>query len=354
MDWVCLSSIFTFEKAKMINEPRSTIILILRFGDLTHEPLIMRISSKILFTGAYSRYAIGAFNIFNAEQALGVMLGAQKAELPVILQITPVARDYISHTILNGIIRAAEEIFPGVSFSVHLDHGNYEHCISAIQSGDYESVMIDASHKPFEENIQITREIVHRAHERGIAVEAELGVLSGIEDQVSVEEKKAMFTHPEQALEFIERTGCDSLAVAVGTSHGAYKFNGNTGLRLDVLEQIKRKLPGFPLVLHGASAVPFNEIERINQSGGQLRTEAKGTDPIELLQAIKLGVCKVNIATDIRLIWTRVHREFFQQEPEKFDLVIPGKTYMNELARFVAEKCLFLKGETKIVCDDQR
>jgi len=307
----------------------------------------MRISSKILFSKAYGHYALGAFNVFNAGQILGVMQGAQKAKAPVILQITPVAREYTPQTILNSIIKATETLYPEVSFSVHLDHGDYDHCISAIQSGDYDSVMIDASHKPFEENIQITSEIVKLAHKYNIAVEAELGVLGGVEDQVSVEEKLARFTQPEQAHEFVSRTGCDSLAVAVGTSHGAYKFKGNTGLQLEVLKQIQQLLPGFPLVLHGASAVPANEVARINAAGGALKTEAKGTDPIELLQAIKFGVCKVNIATDIRLIWTRVHREFFQNEPEKFDLVIPGKTYRVELEKFVANKCLFLKGETQ-------
>jgi fructose-bisphosphate aldolase class II len=307
----------------------------------------MRISIHQFYEKAYGNYGIGAFNVFNAEQVHGVFRGARVAASPVIIQLTPVARNYMHPEMLKAMIDAAEKIYPDVEFTVHLDHGNYEHCLAAIESGGYNSIMIDASHEPFEENIRITKEIVDRAHARGIAVEAELGVLSGVEDHISVDEKNSFYTNPAQALEFVERTGCDSLAAAVGTSHGAYKFSGGEGLQLDVLKQIQQQLPGFPLVLHGASAVPTDEVERINMAGGNLKTEAKGTASNELLQAIKFGVCKVNIATDMRLIWTRVHREFFQNEPEKFDMVVPGKTYMDELEKFVANKCLFLKGETQ-------
>ena len=307
----------------------------------------MRTSIHQLYEKAYGNYGIGAFNVFNAEQVHGVFRGAQISGSPVIIQLTPVARDYINAEMLQSIIVAAEKIYPDVEFTVHLDHGNYNHCLAAIESGGYNSIMIDASHEPFEENIRITKEIVDRAHARGIAVEAELGVLSGVEDHISVDEKSSFYTNPAQAREFVERTGCDSLAVAVGTSHGAYKFSGSAGLQLNVLKQIQQQLSGFPLVLHGASAVPVEEVDRINKAGGQLKTDAKGTNPEELLQAIKLGVCKVNIATDMRLIWTRVHREFFQNEPEKFDMVVPGRTYMDELEKFVATKCLFLKGENK-------
>jgi fructose-bisphosphate aldolase, class II len=307
----------------------------------------MRTSIRQLYEKAYGNFGIGAFNVFNAEQVHGVFRGAVKSGSPVIIQLTPVARDYMQHEILKAMVEAAEIIYPGAEFTVHLDHGNYVHCMAAIESGGCDSVMIDASHEPFDENIRITKEIVDRAHARGIAVEAELGVLSGVEDHISVDEKSSFYTNPAQAREFVERTGCDSLAVAVGTSHGAYKFSDGAGLELDVLKQIQQQLPGFPLVLHGASAVPTDEVARINAAGGALKTEAKGTDPEELLQAIKLGVCKVNIATDMRLIWTRVHREFFQHEPEKFDMVVPGKKYIDELEKFVAEKCLFLKGETQ-------
>lgn len=302
----------------------------------------MRVSIKKLYEAAYGNYGIGAFNVFNAEQVHGVFRGASKAGAPVIVQLTPVAREYLHPEMLQNLLVAAEKIYPGVTFTVHLDHGNYKHCIEAIESGYYNSIMIDASHESFEENIRITREITMNAHAAGIAVEAELGVLSGVEDHLSVEEKHALCTDPGQAAEFVEKTGCDSLAVAVGTSHGAYKFPGGKGLQLNILSEIQHGLPGFPLVLHGASAVPVNEVERINKAGGRLQEDAKGTDEMELLEAIRMGVCKVNIATDMRLIWTRIHREFFLNNPEKFDMVVPGRTYMDELESFVASKCLAL------------
>jgi len=308
---------------------------------------MMRIPITELYRNSYGKYGIGAFNVFNAEQVHGVFRGAQKSKAPVIIQLTPVARNYIHPEMLEGIISSAEKIYPDVVFTVHLDHGTPEHCFSAIESGYYNSIMIDASHEPFAENIRITKEIVGKAHARGIAVEAELGVLSGMEDNLSVEEKHALHTDPEQAKEFVNRTGCDSLAVAAGTSHGAYKFSGGAGLRLDVLARIKELLPGYPLVLHGASAVPAGEVGRINLAGGNLSPEAKGIAPAELLQAIKTGVCKINIATDLRLIWARVHREFFRDSPEKFDMVVPGKKYMDELEEFVAGKCRFLGSENK-------
>jgi fructose-bisphosphate aldolase class II len=207
--------------------------------------------------------------------------------------------------------------------------------------------MIDASFEPFDKNIAITSEIVNKAHAVNIQVEAELGVLSGMEDNKNISDKYALYTNPAQALEFVRKTQCDSLAVAVGTSHGAYKFSGASGLQLDILQQINQILPGLPLVLHGASAVPHDEIERINAAGGALKSSAQGTNPDELKRAIELGVCKINIATDARLIWTRVHREFFRQSPDKFDPILPGQSYMNEYAEFVAAKCELLGSSGK-------
>jgi fructose-bisphosphate aldolase class II len=303
----------------------------------------MRVPIKQLYEEAYGKYGIGAFNVFNAEQVHGIFRGASKVGAPVIIQLTPVARNYLHPEMLDAILKAAGKIYPEVTYTVHLDHGNYEHCMEAIQSGYYDSVMIDASHESFEENIRITGEIVGRAHVAGISVEAELGILSGVEDHISIEEKYSFYTDPRQAAEFIRRSGCDSLAVAVGTSHGAYKFSGGKGLQLDILAEIQHRIPGFPLVLHGASSVPLQEVARINTAGGKLQEDAKGTDAQELLEAIRLGVCKVNIATDMRLIWTRIHREFFRDSPEKFDMVIPGKAYMDELESFVVQKCRSLK-----------
>lgn len=307
----------------------------------------MRVPIKNLYQHAYGKYGIGAFNVFNAEQVHGIFRGASKVAAPVIIQLTPVARDYLHPEMLEGILTAAEKIYPEVIFTVHLDHGNYDHCIKAIESGYYNSIMIDASHESFKENIRITSEIVKKAHAKGISVESELGILSGVEDHISVEEKHALYTDPAQAEEFIRRTGCDSLAVAAGTSHGAYKFSGGQGLQLNILAEIQQRVPGFPLVLHGASAVPPEEVKRINLAGGKINESAKGADDSELLEAIKYGVCKINIATDMRLIWTRIHREFFRDTPELFDMVVPGRAYMNALESFVSQKCTFLKSNNK-------
>ncbi len=239
---------------------------------------------------------------------------------------------------IEAIIRAAEEIFPEVVFAVHLDHGDEETCYDCIDSGFYSSVMIDASHEPFDENVAITRRVVERAHAKGISVEAELGMLGGVEEDIQVDEKHALLTDPDEAKEFVERSGCDSLAVAIGTSHGAYKFTGTQGLHFDRLAEIQRRLPGFPLVMHGSSSVPREEVERINAAGGALDPSARGVDEDEFARAVPLGVTKVNIDTDGRLVWTRVHREFFRDEPEKFDFRGPGKTFMAAYAEFIAHK----------------
>lgn len=299
----------------------------------------MRQKSLDILKNAYGKFGVAAFNVFNAEQVHGVFGGAELAGLPVIVQITPAARNYLSHEFLQGIIEAAEKIYPQTNYSVHLDHGNVEHCLSAIESGFYDSAMIDASHEDFEKNISITSEIVKRAHDKNISVEAELGVLSGIEDDKNVSDEHSNYTNPNQVVEFVEQTKCDSLAVAVGTSHGAYKMSGGKGIQLEILKEIQKRLPGYPLVLHGASHVPPKEIERINHFGGKLFSSAKGVDERELLEAIKYGVTKINIATDMRLIWASVHREFFCSSPELFDPAIPGKMYMEELKEFVKQKC---------------
>jgi len=307
----------------------------------------MRVSTKKLFSKAYGHYGLGAFNVFNAEQVHGVFRGAKKVKAPVIIQLTPAARDYMHQDMLEYIIRAAEKIYPDVVCCVHLDHGTIEHCIEAIHSGYYNSVMIDASRESFDNNVLITKRIVELAHKQGVTVEAELGVLSGIEDHLSVDNKSTLYTNPEDVKNFVSQTGCDSLAIAIGTSHGAYKFSGGEGLQLDILAEIHRTLPGFPLVLHGASSVPVEEVERINKAGGKISTGTKGTDENELRQAIRLGICKINIATDLRLIWTRIHREFFQNTPEKFDMIIPGREYMANLESFVMKKCIALLSDHK-------
>lgn len=301
--------------------------------------------TKQMFRAAYGKFGIGAFNVFSAEQVQAVFSGAGRCQAPILVAVTPAARGYLRPEMIAGMISGAEKAFPDVVFSVHLDHGNQSHCLDAIESGCYSSVMIDASHEEFEENIRITAEIVRAAHEVDVAVEAELGILGGDEDDISVEARMARVTDPDMAAEFVERTGCDSLAVAIGTSHGAYKFRGEAELEMDVLQRIGEKLPDFPLVLHGASAVPRNEIERINAAGGRLGISASGVPEREIREAIKLGVCKINIATDMRLIWARAHREFFLEQPDKFDLIVPGKTHMEALAAYVSEKCTTLGGQ---------
>jgi len=302
----------------------------------------MRVRTQDLLLAAYGRYALGAFNVCNLEQVHGLFRGATEARAPVIVQFTRVMRDYAQPLMLENLLRGAEEIYPGVTFAVHHDHGSEESCADAISSGHYSSVMIDASHLPFEENVAATKRVVRMAHRRGISVEAELGQLKGVEDEMSVEAKGALLTEPAQAEEFVGRARCDSLAVAIGTSHGAYKFSGKQRLHLEVLAEIKRRLNGFPLILHGGSAVPQEEIERIRKAGGKLDSSASGVSETELKKAIASGITKVNIATDGRLIWTRVHREFFRDRPGEFDFMHPGRTYMDAFAAFVGKKCRLL------------
>lgn len=299
----------------------------------------MRLRTIDLMKAAYKRHAIGAFNVCNMEQVHGLFQGAARAAAPVIAQFTRVIRGYATPQMLDSMLQAAETIYPDVVFSVHLDHGDEPSCREAIKSGRYNSVMIDASHLPFAENVAATRNVVREAHAAGLAVEAELGLLKGVEDGMEVTARDAILTDPAAAEKFVRSTGCDSLAVAIGTSHGAYKFSGTQRLHLDRLESIQERLPGFPLVLHGGSAVPRSEIDRINAAGGQLDSSASGVTEDELAKAIERGVTKVNVGTDGRLIWTRVHREFFNRSPKEFDFMTPGRMYIEEFAAFVAAKC---------------
>lgn len=301
----------------------------------------MIVTTKKLFEAAYGKYAIGAYNINNLEQTIGLFRGNLRSQAPFIIQISKGARAYSDKVLLEGLIRSADEVFPEAIFAVHLDHGDEETAMDCIESGFYSSVMIDASHEDFETNIAITRRVVDAAHARGIVVEAELGQLGGVEEHVQVAEADAKLTDPKQAREFVERTGCDSLAVAIGTSHGAFKFSGTQSLHFDVLADIQKELPGFPLVLHGTSSVPQDEVARINAAGGKLEG-AKGVDASQFKQAAKLGVTKINIDTDGRLVWTRVHREVFRDHPEVFDLRNPGKIFIEEYAKYIAEKNAYL------------
>ncbi len=297
----------------------------------------MIVTTAQLFKAAYGKYAIGAYNINNLEQAIGLFNGNIESQAPFIIQISKGARKYAGVRMLEGLIRACDESFPDAVFAVHLDHGDEKTCIDCINSGFYSSVMIDASHETFEKNIEISKRIADLAHAKGLVVEAELGMLGGVEEHVKVDEANAKLTNPDQAKEFVERTGVDSLACAIGTSHGAFKFSGSQGLHFDVLEEIQKRLPGFPLVMHGSSSVPEEEVARINAAGGNIKG-AKGVNEKEFARAALLGVTKVNIDTDGRLVWTRVHREFFRDHPEKFDLREPGEIFKKEYAAFIKHK----------------
>jgi fructose-bisphosphate aldolase, class II len=298
----------------------------------------MVVPTSDLFNLAYGKYAIGAYNINNMEQTLGLFKGCIESQAPFIIQLSKGARKYADKGMLEVIIRKAEEIFAEAVFAVHLDHGDEATCYDCIESGFYSSVMIDASHEPFEENVATTKRVVERAHAKGLSVEAELGRLGGVEEDVQVDEGNAFLTDPKEAVEFVVETGCDSLAAAIGTSHGPYKFKGKQSLHFEVIREIQKLLPGTPIVMHGSSSVPEEEVRRINEAGGKLDSSARGVDVEEYLPAARLGVTKINIDTDGRLVWTRVHREFFRDYPEQFDFRPPGKTFVEEYAKCIAYK----------------
>ena len=303
----------------------------------------MIVTTAQLYRHAYGQYAVGAYNINNLEQTLGLFRGCLDSQAPFIIQLSKGARAYADKRMLEAIIRTAEVIFPDAIFAVHLDHGDEATCYDCIDSGFYSSVMIDASHASFEENVAITKRVVDRAHPKGISVEAELGQLGGVEEDIHVDEGHASLTNPKEAVEFMRQTGCDSLAAAIGTSHGAYKFKGQQSLHFDVIEGVRdlvkaAGMPPVPIVMHGSSSVPVSEVERINAAGGKLDPSARGVNEEEYLPAARLGVTKVNIDTDGRLVWTRVHREFFRDKPTEFDFRPPGKLFVSEYAAFIAHK----------------
>ena len=276
------------------------------------------VTSQEMFSKAYAGgYAIGAFNVNNMEIIQGITEAAKECNAPVILQVSSGARKYANRTYLVKLVEAAV-IETGLPICLHLDHGDsFELCKSCVDDG-FSSVMIDASSKPFEENIALTRQVVEYAHAHGVVVEAELGTLAGIEDDVKVKAEDSSYTRPEDVQEFVERTGCDSLAIAIGTSHGAYKFKGKPELDFARLEKITNMLPGYPLVLHGASTVIPSFVEECNKYGGKL-DGAQGVPEDMLLQAGKFGVCKINIDTDLRLAMTASIRKHLVENPGDFD-----------------------------------
>ena len=279
------------------------------------------VTTTEMFRKAYDGgYAIGAFNVNNMEIVQAITEACKKENSPVILQVSRGARTYANHTYLMKLVEAAVKECPDIPIALHLDHGpDFETCKSCIDGG-FTSVMIDASSKPFEESIAITKEIVDYAHKYGVVVEAELGTLAGIEDEVKVSAEESSYTHPEEVEEFVTRTGCDSLAIAIGTSHGAYKFKPGTNpkLRFDVLHECEKKLPGFPIVLHGASSVPQEYVQMINEYGGNM-PGALGVPEEQLREAARSAVCKINIDSDIRLAMTGTVRKYLTENPADFD-----------------------------------
>ena len=303
------------------------------------------VTSTEMFKKAYEGgYAIGAFNVNNMEIVQGITEAARDLSAPLILQVSKGARAYANHTYLIKLVEAAV-IETGLPICLHLDHGDsFETCKSCIDGG-FTSVMIDASSKPFAENIEITKKVVEYAHDHGVVVEAELGTLAGIEDDVKVSAEDSSYTHPEEVEEFVTKTGCDSLAIAIGTSHGAYKFKPGTKpqLRFDVLEEVSKRLPGFPIVLHGSSSVPQEYVKMINENGGNM-PGAIGVPEDQLRQAARMSVCKINIDSDLRLAMTGTIRQFFNEHPDKFDpreYLKPARANIKEL---VAHKIVDVLG----------
>jgi len=277
------------------------------------------VTTKEMFKKSMEKgFAIGAFNINNMEIIQGIIEAAAEVNSPVILQVSAGALKYAGINYLMKMVEAAVELHPNIPIALHLDHGpDFETCKKCIDAG-FTSVMIDGSKYDFEENVRLTKEVVDYAHSKKVVVEAELGRLSGIEDNVSVDEKDSLYTNPKQAEEFVRRTGCDSLAIAIGTSHGAYKFKGDAKLRFDILKKIKDIIPDTPIVLHGASSVVPELVNMCNEYGGNI-PGAKGVPDEILKEASRLGVSKINVDTDLRLAFTAGIRKIFNEEPNVFD-----------------------------------
>jgi fructose-bisphosphate aldolase class II len=313
---------------------------------MTDMPLV---NTTELFKKAYEgKYAIGAFNVNNMEIIQGITEAAKELNAPLILQVSSGARKYANHTYLIKLIEAAI-IETNLPIALHLDHGDtYELCVSCIDGG-FTSVMIDGSHHSYEENIELTKRVVAYAHPRNVTVEAELGRLAGIEDAVHVSAEDASYTNPDQVYDFVTRTGCDSLAIAIGTSHGAYKFKPGTKpqLRFDILEEIEKRLPGFPIVLHGASSVIPEYVQMINQYGGNM-PDAIGIPEDMLRKASSMAVCKINIDSDLRLAMTGTIRKYMAENPSHFDprqYLAPARTAIKNMVARKIQTVLGCEGK---------
>ena len=313
------------------------------------------VTTKEMFEKAYNGgYAIGAFNVNNMEIVQGITEAAKEVNAPLILQVSKGARAYANHTYLVKLVEAAI-IETGLPICLHLDHGDsFETCKSCIDGG-FTSVMIDASSKPFAENIEITKKVVEYAHDHGVVVEAELGALAGVEDEVNVSAADSHYTRPEEVEEFVTKTGCDSLAIAIGTSHGAYKFTAAQctrnekgelvppPLRFDILDEVVKRLPGFPIVLHGSSSVPQEFVKMVNENGGKM-PDAVGIPEEQLRQAARGAVCKINIDSDLRLAMTGTIRKFFNEHPDKFDPREYLKPARDAIKELVKHKLVYVLG----------
>lgn len=305
------------------------------------------VTTKDMFAKAYKGgYAIGAFNVNNMEIVQGITEAAKELNAPLILQVSKGARQYANPIYLRKLVEAALED-TGLPICLHLDHGDsYETCKDCIDGG-FTSVMIDGSHFSFEENIEVTRKVVEYAHARGVVVEAELGKLEGVEDEVKVAAGEGSYTRPEEVEEFVSKTGVDSLAIAIGTSHGAFKFKGEAKLRFDILEEVSRRLPGFPIVLHGASSVVPEYVEMINKYGGSM-PGAQGVPEDMLRKAAESSVCKINIDSDLRLAMTASIRKHFAEHPSDFDprqYLKPARSAIKELVKHKIEFVLGCNGK---------
>ncbi|MEI6578305.1 MAG: class II fructose-1,6-bisphosphate aldolase [Eubacteriales bacterium] len=307
------------------------------------------VTTTKMFKDAYEGgYAIGAFNVNNMEIIQGIVQAAVKLNAPVILQVSAGARKYANHTYLTKLVEAAV-IETGLPIVLHLDHGpDFETCKSCIDGG-FTSVMIDGSHHPYEENVALTKKVVEYAHAHGVVVEGELGQLAGIEDDVKVTDENASYTKPEQVYDFVTRTGVDSLAIAIGTSHGAFKFKPGQKpeLRFDILEEIEKKLPGFPIVLHGASSVVPEFVKQINEFGGSL-PDAIGIPEEMLREAAKMAVCKINIDSDLRLAMTAAIRKHLAENPSHFDprqYLAPARTAIEDMVAHKIQTVLGCAGK---------
>ncbi|MBR2480486.1 MAG: class II fructose-1,6-bisphosphate aldolase [Clostridia bacterium] len=305
------------------------------------------VTSKEMFEKAYAGgYAIGAFNVNNMEIIQGIVAAGKEENAPLILQVSAGARKYANPTYLMKLVEAAVED-TGLPICLHLDHGDsFELCKDCVDKG-FTSVMIDASSKSFEDNIKITRNVVEYAHDHGVVVEAELGKLAGIEDDVNVSAADACYTDPDQVQEFVEKTGVDSLAIAIGTSHGAFKFKGDAKLRFDILEEVGKRLPNFPIVLHGASSVPQYLAEEINRYGGNM-PGAKGVPEEMLRQAATMAVCKINIDSDLRMAMTATLRKYFNENPSHFDprqYLGPARERVKEIVKHKIQNVLGCSGK---------